>query len=356
MSMAIFEPTQAKETYTQRRARKQREVSLPLVNSSRLTLPSSHAQPSSFHRADSALQAEDRARPPSKKALEEAAAASRDEGLATALDASSRGFRMLAKLGFQPGTGLGPSRDAPTAADAATSDRTKPPAAEGPRLEPLVLDVKADRGGIGLDDARKRKVRHAAGAERVAKRARVEESGVDFRERVAREREEQRLARLVPAVMRVAERMDEAAAPAGAAHGPGDGTPGGARARASRPPPLQEVNVLYRSLERDRRTAEHDRRMRHEMLDSLPTGKGRLYDDPEEDAQDRMALGKEVEELPGDESDEELDAFEALAPEQKLARLTAYLREKHWYCFWCKCQYEDEGMEGCPGEKEEDHD
>ena len=32
-----------------------------------------------------------------------------------------------------------------------------------------------------------------------------------------------------------------------------------------------------------------------------------------------------------------------------------YLREKYWYCFWCKYRYEDEGMEDCPGLTEDEH-
>ena len=265
---------------------------------------------------------------------------------------------MLAKLGFQPGSGLGPRRETSTRADssastAAAKDATpgaaEKPAPEGPRLEPLLVDVKADRGGIGLDDERKRKVRDAAGAERVAKKARVEESGVEFRERVAREREEKRRISMIAGAMRVAERMDEESAE------PPTAIDGSKKTKSqARPKPLRAVNLLYRSLERDRRVTERDRRMRHDMMQSLPTN--RAYDDPDEDEQDRMALGKDVEELDGEESDEELDAFEALEPEERLAKLTAYLREKHWYCFWCKCAYESEEMEGCPGEKEEDHD
>jgi len=32
------------------------------------------------------------------------------------------------------------------------------------------------------------------------------------------------------------------------------------------------------------------------------------------------------------------------------------LREEFNYCFWCKCTYPGEDMEGCPGLTEEDHD
>jgi len=48
--------------------------------------------------------------------------------------------------------------------------------------------------------------------------------------------------------------------------------------------------------------------------------------------------------------------FNALEPGERLNKLVMYLRERHWYCFWCKCRYETGEMEGCPGTTEEDHD
>ena len=57
-----------------------------------------------------------------------------------------------------------------------------------------------------------------------------------------------------------------------------------------------------------------------------------------------------------DAEDGELDAFEALEPAEKLSLLVAYLREKWFYCFWCKYRYPDKELQGCPGITEEDHD
>jgi hypothetical protein len=78
--------------------------------------------------------------------------------------------------------------------------------------------------------------------------------------------------------------------------------------------------------------------------------------------EDKKALG-EVDrnvsalEIELEEEDEELDAFNALEPAERLAKLVLFLRENYRYCFWCKYTYEtDLELEGCPGLTEEDHD
>lgn len=272
--------------------------------------------------------------------------------------AKSKGLAMMAKMGFTPGSALG-SRDNTTA-----------------RSEPLRIETKEDRGGIGADADKKRKLAEAAEAAGVAKRARLEELG-DYRVRMARERDAARKEKLVFAAQKVAEKMDEdeggpsppaggdtAAAPAAAGSG--------AKAVSSRP--LNSVPVVYRGLVRRREEAERDRRMRYDLEQSSGGLSARLpaYEDEGMDDDDKMALGgggggnagrtektNKTVYMPADDLDEEdpeLDEFEALEVGEKLARLIAYLRERHRYCFWCKLAYPDEEMEGCPGLTEEDHD
>ena len=98
--------------------------------------------------------------------------------------------------------------------------------------------------------------------------------------------------------------------------------------------------------------------MRYDLqqsLSRLPT-----YDDPDEDKDDKRALGKDVvhhtlvEDL--EEEDSEPDEFNALDPAERLEKLVEYLRTEYHYCFWCKYTYPDKEMEGCPGLTEEDHD
>ena len=109
---------------------------------------------------------------------------------------------------------------------------------------------------------------------------------------------------------------------------------------------------------RKREEKERERRMRydlHQSLSRLPT-----YEDQNEDQDYKLALGKEaiqhtlVEDL--EEEDPELDTFTSLEVAERLQRIVDYLRETHWYCFWCKYTYPDKDFEGCPGLTEEEHD
>lgn len=260
----------------------------------------------------------------------------------------SKGLAMMAKMGFTPGSALG-SRDNPSA-----------------RSEPLRIETKEDRGGIGADADKKRKLAEAAEAAGAAKRARVEELG-DYRVRMARERDAARKEKLVFAAQKVAEKMDEDGGPTGGDVGAPTASAAAAGVKPSSSRPLKSVPVVYRGLVRRREEAERDRRMRYDLEQSSGGLSARLpaYEDEGMDDDDRMALGggrtegKKTVYMPADDLDEEdaeLDGFEALEVGEKLARLVGYLRERHRYCFWCKLAYPDEEMEGCPGLTEEDHD
>lgn len=282
-------------------------------------------------------------------------AATATAAAAAAAAKKSKGLAMMAKMGFRPGSALGSGGEA--------------------RSEPLRIEVKEDRGGIGADAERKRKVQEAADAAGLAKRARVEEVG-DYRERMAREREAARREKQVFAAQKIAERMDEEAGAAemgvgvaGEGGGGGGGEGGGEGEKGDRSGkmssrPLKSVSVLYRGLVRQREEKERDRRMRYDLEQSsgglsakLPT-----YDDDNMDDDDKIALGRtekktvyvQADDL--DEEDPELDEFNELDGDEKLKRILEHLRAKYRYCFWCKCAYPDEEMEGCPGLTEEDHD
>ncbi|KAI3401633.1 hypothetical protein diail_10235 [Diaporthe ilicicola] len=270
-----------------------------------------------------------------------------DDGRAAAAKRpKSKGLAMMARMGFTPGSALG-SRDN------ATSARTEPL-----RTEPLRIETKDDRGGIGADAEKKRKLAEAAEAAGLAKRARVEELG-DYRGRMARERDAARKEKLVFAAQKIAEKMDE--------DGDGAASTAAAAGEAKTPlRPLKSVPVVYRGLVRRREEAERDRRMRYDLEQSSGGLSARLpaYEDEGMDDDDRMALGggrteKKTVYMPADDLDEEdptLDEFSALEVGEQLLKLVAYLRERHRYCFWCKFAYPDEEMDGCPGLTEEDHD
>ncbi|KAL4784264.1 hypothetical protein BJX76DRAFT_223791 [Aspergillus varians] len=343
MSMVIEEPQQ-KESFTQKKRRLQRE-------------------------------AEARAKVPSKAERAAQEAAKRDAALATStLNPSNKGFQMMAKLGFKPGQALGkPAEDTTSPAekdDGAPNKR--------PRAEPLNLILKEDRGGIGLDSERKRKFREEA--EEAAKKVKVEEG--DYRERVRLERETKRAEAQIHAAQKVAERLDAdengEASLFTANNGEDrdeeeeeDGNEsndevekGKAKVKVR---PTAQINVLYRGLVREREEKERAIQTRHMLQTSLPSSffpNPQLpgYDDAALDREDQEALGggrdlSTVLEQELEEEDPELDEFNALEPAERLKQLVQYLREKHYYCFWCKYQYEDAAeLEGCPGVTEEDHD
>lgn len=284
---------------------------------------------------------------------------------------------MMAKLGFKPGGVLGKRT---TDTDAA-SDSYKA------RSEPLNVIIKENRGGIGLDTEKKRKIREEA--EEAVKKIKHEEG--DYRDRVREERERKRIEAQVRAAQKVAERLDgeaEDVTPIDAEKGqiestmrnnkddstdpgqPRDGKqPSDATLKKTKPTKLtSQINVLYRGLIREREKKDSDRQARHALQSSLPSSffpKARLpeYDDPTMDRNDKKALGSEVDqntsalEIELEEDDEELDAFNALEPAERLHKLVLFLRETYRYCFWCKYAYEtDLELEGCPGLTEEDHD
>ncbi|KAK2004656.1 hypothetical protein LX36DRAFT_649719 [Colletotrichum falcatum] len=299
-------------------------------------------------------EGEIRGRVKSKEELAAEEAEAREKALSRSLleDAAakkSKGLAMMAKMGFKGGA-LGA-------------------AGEGGRTEPIAVEIKEDRGGIGMESERKRKMREAAERfeEEVREGKRAKADPLEYRDRVRQEREAARVQAQVFAAQRVAERMaDEKDAQGGPQIAVVDGgeescikKEGGKKpAPGSAARPLKSVNILWRGLVRHREEKERDRRMRYDLeqsLSRLPT-----YEDDQEDEDDRTALGKRrtayvtAEDL--DEEDPELDGFNELEDAEKLVRLVEYLRKEHRYCFWCKFTYPDDEMEGCPGVTEEDHD
>ena len=312
MKMIIAEPIppKEKETYTQRRMRMQREA-----------------------------ESRGRTKSKSEQAADEAAA--REAALSASLftnpatATNNKGLAMMAKMGFKPGAALGSKEN------------------KDARIEPIGISMKEDRGGIGLDSEKKRKFREEV--EREGKRVKAEEG--DYRERLRREKEEGRLEGMVGQAMRVAERMTGEREEEEALE-TDDASENGAKKRSISNKPLKQINILWRGLIRKREEKERDRRMRydlHQSLSRFPT-----YDDADEEAEDKRALGKEttqyilVEDL--EEEDPELDEFNALDPAMRLQKLVDYLRQNFHYCFWCKFTYPDKEMEACPGLTEEDHD
>ncbi|KAL2824528.1 hypothetical protein BDW59DRAFT_147466 [Aspergillus cavernicola] len=356
MSMIIEEPQQ-KESFTQKKRRLQRE-------------------------------AEARAKVPSKAERAAAEAAKRDVALATStLNPSNKGFQMMAKLGFKPGQTLGKPVTSGPATPSSSGDTNQTKDKEDhPEIrrhaEPLNLVFKENRGGIGLDSERKRKFLEEA--EKAAKKIKTEQG--DYRDRVRLERETKRVEAQVHAAQKVAERLDaeengdSSLFTGNSVEEEGEGeqnnkspaeSESDSKKAKSKPnvkvKPTGQINVLYRGLVREREEKERAIQTRHLLQTSLPSSffpNSRLpeYGDAamEGEAQEALGGGRDLSsilEQELEEEDPELDEFNTLEPAERLGRLVQYLREKHYYCFWCKYRYEtEEELEGCPGVTEEDHD
>ncbi|KAF2675291.1 G-patch-domain-containing protein [Microthyrium microscopicum] len=270
-----------------------------------------------------------RGRVKSKQEREEEETRVRDAALSKSLDSSNKGFKMLSKLGYKPGTALGKTGSGVA--------------------EPITVTIKDDKGGIGRDSERKRKLEHAV--ESASKRAR--ETAEEYRDRVRAEHEEKRRQGQLFGAQKIAEKFDVQADEEDDAEGKGETiNPNLSKLRL-----LSATNVLWRGIARERLLKERERRMRHDLLQSGP----RLgtFEDPDENEDDKLALGNRdtlaEEELEVDD-DEELAEFESLPVEDRLLKVVEYLRGTHHYCFWCKFEYPDKEMEGCPGPNEDDHD
>ncbi|KAI4727963.1 hypothetical protein E4T49_04293 [Aureobasidium sp. EXF-10728] len=258
--------------------------------------------------------------PKTKKELQEQADLARETALRTSTlsNPSSKGAQMMAKMGFSGG-GLG-----------------KNPSA---RTEPIEITLKEGKEGIGMANEKKRKIReHMATLASAEKRQKANES--EYRDRIAAEREEKRLEGMYWGAMKVCEKLDCDESQQ--------------NEKANKPSTRQnpkEVNLLWRNLALQRHNRTTENLLKKNALDSLSSH----YNDEETDTDDKIALGTEIEELDQDQ-DAELEEFNALPVEQRLEKLVAYLRVTYHYCFWCKYRYADEGMEGCPGLTEEEHD
>lgn len=305
----------------------------------------------------------------------------------------SKGFAMMAKMGFVAGQSLGKRREGSSgeAGKEDGDDQAGNNADDRPITEPIRIQVKRDRAGIGAEEERKereRKEMEAEGDGPDTKRLRLDDMDpLAYRDRLRQEREAGRLERQIHAAQVVAERM---------ARGDDDDEDSGSKDET----PLLEVNVLWRGLVKERRAKEHEREQRvkaQRLLDDrlrnmIQGDKEKTTNyaafeqdgsDDDDDKNDQIARGKGPDKLSylkggmnksipvgdgeddneddddenkEDEKDEELDEFDALEPHERLQQVVDWMRQNRRYCFWCKFKYPDDELEGCPGPTEEDHD
>lgn len=287
----------------------------------------------------------------------------------------SKGFAMMAKMGFVAGQALGKKREPPTedGDNKSTADDK-----DQPLTEPIRIQVKRDRAGIGADEERKAK--EAERKEGEKKAVAVEVDPYAYRDRIRLEREEGRLERQIHAAQVVAERL---------ANGDDD-----ANDDSTLPEkdvrPLSDINVLWRGMVKQRREKERERALliqSRKLLDSKLRGLGGggggaasemstevvSTEDSDDEAEDLLAKGQSsrdtllktgmssvVAEDDDDDKpvadDEELAEFDALPTQERLQQVVDWMRLNRRYCFWCKYKYPSDDLDGCPGPTEADHD
>ncbi|KAK9829286.1 hypothetical protein WJX72_004951 [[Myrmecia] bisecta] len=227
---------------------------------------------------DAMLAEYERAAAADKQAAEEAAAGcpssnapktmvqARDDGLAQPLPSDNRGFALLSKMGYQPGSGLGKHASGQTT--------------------PLPLLPKSARSGLGIDEAKRRQVelRREQQQLRGVKRARVDKQWqVAFKQQQSTRLADRHAAELLTSARQVCQTLDERAG--------------------------LEASIMWPC------------------------------------------------QVNTDDNIEPDNDWEATSAQDRLEDVVLYLRERHYYCVYCGCQYDDASdlARSCPGREEEQH-
>lgn len=251
-----------------------------------------------------------------RKTLEED---QRKAGLDKRLDTSNKGFAMLQKMGYKQGESLG-------------KDNTG-------RVDPIPIEVKAGRSGLGREAAVKQiheakselRRRHAEARAQSAERQR-EMTAQEFRTSLARKNRSRRTESDLYTSQKTCHQLDTVKGFTDAVE-----------------PWFWPEQTRVTEDEEDVDTVKDE-----EEVKNPPTGDREFQSlDSEDDDEDRFR------EIPPAhvKAEQQLDE-EEFSPEEKLGILTGYLRSQYHYCLWCGISYSDsdEIRLGCPGDTREDHD
>lgn len=222
-----------------------------------------------------------------RKPLKQLEEEKRTEGLNSALKSDNKGFAMLQKMGYVPGMAIGKPRQSSV----------------GIR-EPIKVEVKSDRGGLGRESEIKEKTerfKKRLAAEQLRKKKKVAEIQESYQQSIRRKRTMKFLQQDLWSSQKICEQFDKE----------------------------QELEAP-----------------------SEPWFWTPQKSNDEEDDEDDKELDDE------DEEDEEETEEESLDSSDQLLILTAYLRKEYLYCIWCGTKFDDEEdmKSNCPGTTREDHD
>ncbi|XP_054263816.1 G patch domain-containing protein 11-like [Macrosteles quadrilineatus] len=232
--------------------------------------------------------------------LKEKESSHRESGLSKPIDPENKGFKMLQKLGFKPGSGLGKS-------------------GEG-RVEPVSVEVKADRQGLGRKSSLEEIARLRAKYRAEAKEKLLNIN--DYRSRKAEEAAERKASLDLFKSQRVCWELDT-------------------KESIEEPAELWfwPANKVPKVLEEDLEEEKED-------------------EDAEVDQQTSSTNEDETMDHSSPEEDSDVACEDdTFSVQEKLEMLTLYLRQTYLYCVWCGHTFEDERdlQQDCPGPLREDH-
>ncbi|KAL5109260.1 Cystic fibrosi transmembrane conductance regulator [Taenia crassiceps] len=249
---------------------------------------------------------------------------SREEGLKRRIGEDNIGYKLMLKMGFRGDGGIGKK-------------------AEG-RSEPIPIEIIDGRKGLGLHNIEKKRAEAIA----AAKKQRDMEMSVfqsDFRASMASRFRMERAQRQLMAARSICQRLDLA---------------------QSLDQPINED--FWPPDENRAKLLAHSELIRREICRSSPCCVRKKKRRRRNDVDGMKDFGErrdEYDTVLGVESDEEeycdIDAAQhgpiESQPDMILSRLCTYLRESHFYCFWCGEQYSSRSNleANCPGSTEEDH-
>ncbi|EMR11715.1 hypothetical protein PNEG_00149 [Pneumocystis murina B123] len=227
----------------------------------------------------------------------------RKEALSSSLmdfEKPSKAMTMMFKMGYRKGEALGQKQS------------------EG-KLEPLEINMKTDRLGIGHKTMQKQKIEQEI--------QKIRENEIDYESRMRLEREKKYLEAKVLEAQKVCENLDK---------------------KESLDEP-RKINVLWRGLVVQRIEKEMEKRRRHGIFDRPEDSQDFLSDEIKPPRHTHIEWNED--------EDMELYAFNQLDPGIRLEKILDFLRQNYNYCFWCGYAYqnEEELSTYCPGKKEEDH-
>lgn len=218
----------------------------------------------------------------------------REKGLKKSIEQGNKGMKMLMKMGFKQGQALGSNKSGSSGI-----------------AEPIQVDLKLGRSGIGMDSEIRKREREQE-EEELRKRVHIDPE--EFRNQMASKAKDAQLMRYINAAVSICEKLDE------------ENQVESNILWTLKPPPPPE-------------TASTEPEDADQQLEKKE----------EEDEEQEKAEPKYPQ--------EDVDALKSLSLNDQLTKLIEYLRETYFYCFWCRAKYTDKVDldENCPGTSEDDH-